>query len=97
MPAYVVAMLHVEDPETFGGYAGAVGAVTERFGGRYLWAGPGTTVLEGDPAPNGMAIIEFPSEADARAWYESPEYAPLIELRQSCASSVLVMTPDVGS
>ena len=28
MPAYVVAMLHINDPETFGSYAGAVGAVT---------------------------------------------------------------------
>jgi len=97
MPAYVVAMLHVNDPEAFGLYAGAVGAVTEKFGGHYLFAGPGSTVLEGDPAPNGMAIIEFPSAEDARRWYESEEYAPLIELRQSAASSVLVLTPDTDA
>jgi uncharacterized protein (DUF1330 family) len=95
MPAYVVAMLNVNDPEAFGMYAAAVGAVTEKFGGHYLWAGPGSTVLEGEPAPNGMAIIEFPSAADAKRWYESEEYAPLIELRQAAAATVLVLTPDV--
>jgi uncharacterized protein (DUF1330 family) len=97
MPAYVVAMLNINDPDAFGVYAGAVGAVTEKFGGRYLFAGPGSTVLEGEPAPDGMAIIEFPSAEDAQRWYDSEEYAPLIELRQSAAATVLVMTPDVGS
>jgi uncharacterized protein (DUF1330 family) len=94
MPAYVVAMLGIHDPDAFGVYAGAVGAVTEKYGGHYLFAGPGSTVLEGEPAPNGMAIIEFPSADDARRWYESEDYAPLIELRQAAASTVLVMTPD---
>ncbi|MFM0045572.1 MULTISPECIES: DUF1330 domain-containing protein [Paraburkholderia] len=30
-------------------------------------------VLEGD-APEGVVIMEFPSAAEARAWYDSPEY-----------------------
>jgi uncharacterized protein (DUF1330 family) len=97
MPAYVVAMLNINDPDAFGVYAAAVGAVTEEFGGRYLFSGPGATVLEGEPAPNGMAIIEFPSAEAAQRWYESQEYAPLIELRQSAAATVLVMTPDMGA
>jgi uncharacterized protein (DUF1330 family) len=97
MPAYVVAMLGIHDPDAFGVYAGAVGAVTEKFGGRYLFSGPGATVLEGEPAPNGMAIIEFPTAEDARRWYESEEYAPLIELRQSAAETVLVATPDMDA
>jgi uncharacterized protein (DUF1330 family) len=44
-----------------------------------------------------MAIIEFPSHADARRWYESAEYAPLIALRQSAGSSVFVLTPDTDA
>ena len=95
MPAYVVAMLAVNDPDAFGVYAAAVGAVTEQYGGRYLFAGPGATVLEGEPAPTGVAIIEFPSAEDAQRWYDSEEYAPLIELRESAASTWMVLTPDV--
>jgi uncharacterized protein (DUF1330 family) len=94
MPAYVVAQIRVTDPESIGRYAASVMEVTERFGGRYLFAGPGSSSLEGEPQPDAMAIIEFPSQADARRWYESAEYAPLKELRQSASSSVFVLTPD---
>ena len=97
MPAYVVAMIEVNDPEAVGRYAAAVHEVTESFGGRYLFAGPGATALEGEPVPDGVAIIEFPSAADAHRWYDSSEYAPLIELRRSSSSSLLVLTPDVPS
>jgi uncharacterized protein (DUF1330 family) len=94
MPAYVVAMLDIHDPDAMGVYRGAVGAVTEKYGGRYLFAGPGSTVLEGEPAPDAMAIIEFPSAEDARRWYESEDYAPLIEVRQSAAATLMLVTPD---
>ena len=97
MPAYVVAQIHVTDPEALGRYAAGVTEVTERFGGRYLYAGPGLSALEGEPQPDAMAIIEFPTQADARRWYESAEYAPLIALRQSAGSSVFVMTPDTDA
>jgi uncharacterized protein (DUF1330 family) len=97
MPAYVVAQIHVTDPEALGRYAAGVQEVTERLGGRYLFAGPGSTPLEGEPQPDAMAIIEFPSAADARRWYESAEYAPLKELRQSAGSSVFVLTPDTDA
>jgi uncharacterized protein (DUF1330 family) len=97
MPAYVVAQMHVTDPESLGRYAAGVKEVTERFGGRYLFAGPGSSGLEGEPQPDAMAIIEFPSQADARRWYESAEYAPLKELRQSAGSSVFVLTPDTDA
>ena len=65
MPAYVVAYVMVTDPPSMGAYASQVEAVTESFGGRYLFAGTGAEVLEGDWAQDGMAIIEFPSREAA--------------------------------
>ncbi len=97
MAVYVVAQIRVTDPEAIGRYAGSVMEVTERFGGRYLFAGPGLSALEGEPQPDAMAIIEFASQEDARRWYDSADYAPLKELRQSAGSSVFVLTPDAGA
>src|ERR1700759_1667840 len=37
-------------------------------------------VLEGD-APEGVVIVEFPSTADARAWYDSPAYQEVAQHR----------------
>jgi uncharacterized protein (DUF1330 family) len=96
VPAYVVAYTEVTDPEPFGRYAAQVTAVTESFGGRYLWAGPGSELLEGEFPGNGHAIIEFPTRTDALRWYRSPEYRELIPLRQAAGPSALVLTPDAG-
>ena len=38
--------------------------------------------LEGTFSPKRIVIIEFPSLAAAKAWHASPEYAPLLALRQ---------------
>jgi uncharacterized protein (DUF1330 family) len=37
-------------------------------------------VLEGDPV-EGVVIMEFPTFEAAKAWYESPEYKKIIDLR----------------
>ena len=71
--------------------------VSEGLGGRHLLGGPPSSGLEGEPQPDAMAIIEFPSQQHARRWYEPAEHAPPKELRQSAASSVFVLTPDTDA
>ena len=95
MPAYVFAHVKVTDPDAMGAYSSQVMAVTESFGGRYLFVGQGAEVLEGGPDLDGMAIIEFPSNEAARRWYDSPEYAPLRALRQAAGPTGMILTPDV--
>ena len=36
-------------------------------------------------------VLEFPSYAQALTWYRSPEYAPLIRLRQSASRGKLIL------
>ena len=45
MPAYVIAWVDVTDPESMGRYGAEVAAVTDRHGGRYLFAGPGAQAI----------------------------------------------------
>jgi len=97
VPAYVIAYTEVTNPEPFGRYAPQAAAVTASFGGRYLWAGPGSEVLEGEFPGNGHAIIEFPTREDALRWYNSPEYGELIPLRQAAGPSALVLTPQADA
>jgi len=97
MPAYVVAYVNPTDMEAMQEYGSKVMAVTESFGGRYLSVGPGIETLEGDWQPQAMAIIEFPSRADAQRWYSSAEYAPLIAFRQQAGETGMVLTPDTDA
>ena len=49
-------------------------------------------VVEGTtPAGRVMVVVEFPSLEAARAWYNDPEYAPLIKLRQTGSEAEIVL------
>lgn len=42
------------------------------------------TGIEG-AAPDGVIVLEFPTVADAKAWYDSPAYQAAVPLRQKAA------------
>jgi uncharacterized protein (DUF1330 family) len=65
-------------------YTEQVEATMARYGGFYrTWLRHRVEVVEGDFGPHlGPTIVEFPTFAQLRAWYDSPEYAPLKALRQ---------------
>ena len=71
------------DPRTMGPYGEHVEATMALHGGGYRSVlRHRVTVLEGDWHPaKGVVILEFPSYDQALAWYRSPEYAPLLDLR----------------
>jgi uncharacterized protein (DUF1330 family) len=90
MAGYVVAQnFGWTDQAAFDEYRTKVDATVERYGGRFLARGAGQ-VMEGDRQPR-LVIIEFPSVAQARTWYDSAEYRPLRELRQRSAETQLLI------
>ena len=48
-------------------------------------------VLEGDWEPHRLVILEFESMGRVREWYDSPEYAPLKQLRDEVAVTEFVV------
>jgi uncharacterized protein (DUF1330 family) len=92
MVAYVIVDIEVTDPVSFDAYKKEVSANISAFGGRYLARGGTTEVLEGNWTPKRLVILEFPTMARLKEWYNSPEYAPLLRLRKASASSNLVVT-----
>ncbi len=97
MPAYLFANVDVTDPQGYEKYRQRVSATIEAYGGRYVVRGGAAEVLEGEWVPKRMVILEFPDMAQLKAWYRSPEYKPLIELRQRTTNSMLVAVEGVGS
>ncbi len=91
MPAYVIGEIEVTDPATFEDYRKRVPSTIEQYGGRYLARGGNVEELEGGWSPKRMVVVEFPTMVQALKWYRSPEYAPLIKLRQKSANCRLIL------
>jgi uncharacterized protein (DUF1330 family) len=89
MAAYVVAQVKITDPDTFAKYSQQVPAVVEKFGGKYLVRGGTMEILEGEWDAGRLVVLEFPSIDHVHRFYNSPEYAPLIKLRQQSADTIM--------
>ncbi len=96
MTAYVIAEVEVTDSAAYETYRKQVPATIEQYGGRYLARGGATEGKEGGWAPARLVILEFPSMAQARRWYDSPEYTPLRAIRQRASKSRLLFAEGLG-
>jgi uncharacterized protein (DUF1330 family) len=90
MAAYVIGEIEVTDPASYEDYRKQVLATIQKHGGRFLARGGKVEVLEGGWAPKRLVLLEFPSLEQLQKWYRSPDYAPLIKLRQKASKGRLV-------
>ena len=96
MAAYLIASGEVTDPVLYEQYRQQVPALIAAHGGRYLVRGGAAERLEGPGGPPGrQVVLEFADMAHLKAFYESPEYKPLIALRQRAAQLRLVAVEGV--
>ncbi len=93
MSAYAVGFCRIRDASWRKSYLERTMKLVEKHSGRFLvrldcpWE-----VLEGKPPHStGMVMIKFPSMEEARAWYNDPDYQPLIKLRQSGSTLDLIL------
>lgn len=94
MAHYVIGLVDVTDPDGLGDYGVRASQTIAKHGGRILFAGPVTGVLEGSVEATVGAVVEFDDEVGATAWFDSPEYAELRRFREkrSTAHHLLVRT-----
>lgn len=95
MPAYVVVEIAIHDPVAYDRYKLLAPPSIALYGGRYLTRGGAIETLEGDWLPPRCVILEFPDMDRARAWWSSPEYAEGKALRQSVATSRMILLDGV--
>jgi uncharacterized protein (DUF1330 family) len=92
MTVYLIGDVEVLDKVTYEEYRQKVPATIAAYGGRYIARGGATEVLEGSWSPKRCVLIEFPSMAQLKAWWDSPEYVPLRAIRQRSTRSNLIVT-----
>ena len=66
MPTYVVGDIQITEPASYRAHIPRALASIARSGGRVVAGGSRIDLLEGDPPPNGIFIIEFPTADTTR-------------------------------
>lgn len=92
MPAYLISTIEITDPAGYEEYKRLVPPALAKYGGRFVVRGGSIEHKEGDWRPKRIVVVEFESVDKARAFYDSPEYAPAkqIRLRTSTGSVLFV-------
>ena len=86
MPAYVVAMMSIEDADTYRKYTDRTPPLVKKYGGKFLTRGEPISCVEGEVYDGRMVLLEFPSKSDADAWYADPEYRGAMRYRQAAST-----------
>jgi uncharacterized protein (DUF1330 family) len=91
MPGYIIVDIVVHDPVAYEPYKKMAQAAIAQYGGRYIVRGGAVECREGEWKPSRVVVVEFPTIEQARAFYDSPEYAPALAIRKSVATSNLII------
>ena len=91
MPAYIIAMVNIKDPQKYQEYAKRAGAANAKHGSRFLVRGGKKTTLEGDIPFERIVVNEFPDVETAKKFYNSPEYQEARKHRLGAADFHMVI------
>ncbi len=91
MTAYIIADIQLTDPAAYDGYRPLAAASIARFGGRFIVRGGKLDLLEGEPQPERIVVIEFPDSETARRWYQSEEYQAALKIRQAASGGRVLL------
>ena len=95
MTAYIVfTRERLRDKTEFDQYAAVAGGTLAGHPGKPLAFYGTNETLEGAPI-EGAVIVEFPTIAEAKAWYESPDYQAAVPHRWAGADYRVFITEGV--
>lgn len=96
MSAYVISDVEILDDELIKEYRLLAQDSIARYGGQYLARGGRIEPVEGGWTPKAIVIVEFPDMAQAKAWYQSAEYAEALKVRARALDRRLIFVEGVA-
>ena len=91
MSAYIVVQVEVTEPAGYDEYKKMVPSSLAAYGGKFVVRGGACETLEGSWQPKRLVVLEFPSAAKAKQWWESSEYRDAKALRQRTAKTEMIL------
>jgi uncharacterized protein (DUF1330 family) len=91
MSVYFIAQLSIHDRETYTRYSSGFMEIFSKYNGKMLAVDEAPETMEGDWSCTRTVLIEFPTEHEAKSWYESNEYQSLAQHRLASSNANVVM------
>ena len=88
---YIYVEMTIKDPDRFKQYTALSAPAVEAAGGRYIVAGTRPEALEGSFDAHRVVVVEFPTAAQARAFYNSPAYRAARQKRAGAAEFKMLL------
>ncbi|HCR53731.1 MAG TPA: DUF1330 domain-containing protein [Cytophagales bacterium] len=96
MPAYIIVDVEITDPNEYEEYKKHTPDSLVPYDGKFLTRGGAVETLEGTWKPGRLVILEFPSMEKAKAWWNSPGYAPAKLIRQRASNTQMIVADGIG-
>lgn len=97
MPAYVISMMTINDPETYRKYTDRTPPIVNRHGGKFLTRGEAFSCIEGNDYDGRLVILEFPSKAHVEAWFADPDYEEAMKFRHASSTMHYLLLQEGGA
>jgi uncharacterized protein (DUF1330 family) len=91
MPAYIIALVNITNPEKYQEYAKRAGPAAAKYGGKFHVRGGKQHPLEGNVPFQRIVVDEFPTVEAAKKFYDSPEYQEARKHRLGAADFNMVI------
>ena len=95
MAGYAIIHNAVTDEAVYADFREQAAATIEQYGGKYLVRGGAAEAVDGDWVPDRIVVVEFASVAQAKAWFNSAEFAAAKQLRAKCADAIVAIVEGV--
>ena len=97
MSAYVISEVEILDEDLGQRYRELAAASIARHGGRYVVRGASPDVPEGEwPRAQRVVVVEFPSMAQLREWYDSDDYAEALAVSRTALTRRLLFVDGIA-
>ncbi|MDJ0629372.1 MAG: DUF1330 domain-containing protein [Rhodobacter sp.] len=96
MPALMISEITVKSPEKLQDYMAKTRALAARFGAEMIAQAEFARPLTSNDPHDRVVIAKFPDLETLERWYDSPEYADLVPLREEASEMRMTAyaTPD---
>jgi uncharacterized protein (DUF1330 family) len=95
MSAYLIANVDIKDSERIQKYLASTPEILKKYTGRFLVRGGQIWVAEGNWSPARLVVVEFDTFEKAKEFWNSPDYKPLKDLRQSSADTDMIIVDGI--